>query len=59
MSIEIRNTNEVRLKLLCEDILNHKVKRSTIKNRAKNYLLILKNESKENKSYEGTLEKTI
>jgi len=56
MSIEIRNTNEVRLKLLCEDILNHKVKRSTIKNRAKNYLLILKNESK---SYEGTLEKTI
>jgi hypothetical protein len=56
MSIEIRNSNEVRLKLLCEDILNHKVKRSTIKNRAKNYLLILKNESK---SYEGTLEKTI
>jgi hypothetical protein len=59
MSIEIRNSNEVRLKLLCEDILNHKVKRSTIKSRAKNYLVILKNESKENKSYEGTLEKTI
>lgn len=59
MSIEIRNSNEVRLKLLCEDILNYKVKRSTIKNRAKNYLLILKNESKENKSYERTLEKTI
>jgi len=57
--MEIRNTNEVRLKLLCEDILNKKIKRATIKRYAENYLNILKNEVKEKNSYEGTLEKTI
>ena len=57
--MEIRNSNEVRLKLLCEDILNKKVKRATIKRYAENYLYILKNESKEKKSYERTLEKTV
>ena len=29
--MELRNSNESRLKLLCEDILNKKVKRATIK----------------------------
>ena len=57
--MEIRNSNEVRLKLLREDILNKKVKRATIKRYAENYLYILKNESKEKKSYERTLEKTV
>jgi hypothetical protein len=47
--MEIRNTNLVRLKLLCEDILDNKIKRSSIKRYAKNYLYILDKESKEKK----------
>ena len=57
--MEIRNSNEVRLKLLCEDILNKKVKRSTIKMYADSYLTILQNEKQAKENYERTLEKTI
>tara|TARA_R100000329_G_scaffold125775_1_gene104332 strand:+ start:405 stop:578 length:174 start_codon:yes stop_codon:yes gene_type:complete len=57
--MEIRNSNEVRLKLLCEDILNKKVKRATIKRYAENYLYILNKETKEKENYERTLEKTV
>lgn len=57
--MELRNSNETRLKLLCEDILNKKVKRATIKRYAESYLYILEKEKKEKENYERTLEKTI
>ena len=44
--MELRNSNESRLKLLCEDILNKKVKRATIKRYAESYLYILEKEKK-------------
>lgn len=57
--MELKNNNETRLKLLCEDILNKKVKRATIKRYAESYLQILQNEKQAKENYERTLEKTI
>tara|TARA_R100000655_G_C2895142_1_gene177774 strand:- start:262 stop:435 length:174 start_codon:yes stop_codon:yes gene_type:complete len=57
--MELKNSNSVRLELLCVDILNKKVKRSMIKEYAKTYLRLLEIEKKEKEKYERTLEKTI
>jgi len=57
--MDLRNNNKTRLKLLCEDILNKKIKRATIKRYAENYLQILNNEKQSKENYERTLEKTI
>lgn len=57
--MELKNSNSVRLELLCVDILNKKVKRSMIKQYAKTYLRLLEIEKKEKERYERTLEKTV
>jgi hypothetical protein len=57
--MELKNSNSVRLELLCIDILNKKVKRSMIKEYAKTYLRLLEIEKKEKERYERTLEKTV
>jgi hypothetical protein len=57
--MELKNSNSVRLELLCVDILNKKVKRSMIKEYAKTYLRLLEIEKKEKERYERTLEKTV
>jgi hypothetical protein len=57
--MELKNSNSVRLELLCVDILNKKIKRSMIKEYAKTYLRLLEIEKKEKERYERTLEKTV
>lgn len=57
--MELKNSNEIRLKLLCKDILNDTINVKDIKRCAENYLRILEQENKEKERYERTLEKTI
>ena len=57
--MELKNSNEIRLKLLCKDILNDTINVKDIKRCAENYLRILEQENKEKERYERTLEETI